>query len=49
MGSADQHRGSGGAEARSPGSVPRLVFGDDGSADADVVWLWINNHSWPGW
>lgn len=27
----------------------RLVFGDDGSAAADVVWLWINNHRWPGW
>lgn len=26
-----------------------LVFGDDGSAAADVVWLWINNHSWPDW
>ncbi|GAA1448720.1 hypothetical protein GCM10009641_77310 [Mycobacterium cookii] len=29
--------------------APRLVFGDDGSAAADVVWLWINNHHWPGW
>ena len=29
--------------------VPQLVFGDDGSAAADVVWLWINNHRWPGW
>lgn len=29
--------------------APRLVFGDDGSAAADVVWLWVNNHSWPGW
>lgn len=28
---------------------PRLVFGDDGSAAADLVWLWINNHRWPGW
>src|SRR4029078_7056260 len=26
-----------------------LCFGDDGSAAADVVWLWINNHQWPGW
>lgn len=26
-----------------------LVFGDDGSASADVAWLWINSHSWPGW
>ena len=29
--------------------APQLVFGDDGSAAADVVWLWINNHHWPGW
>lgn len=27
----------------------RLVFGDDGSAASDVVWLWVNNHHWPGW
>lgn len=27
----------------------RLVFGDDGSPAADVAWLWINNHVWPGW
>lgn len=27
----------------------RLVFGDDGSASADAVWLWINSHAWPGW
>lgn len=27
----------------------RLVFGDDGSPGADVAWLWVNNHSWPGW
>lgn len=26
-----------------------LVFGDDGSVGADVAWLWINNHVWPGW
>lgn len=26
-----------------------LVFGDDGSVGADVAWLWINNHQWPGW
>lgn len=26
-----------------------LVFGDDGSPGADVAWLWINNHAWPGW
>lgn len=30
-------------------TAPQLVFGDDGSAAADVVWLWINNHQWPGW
>lgn len=30
-------------------SSHRLVFGDDGSPDADVAWLWINNHPWPGW
>src|SRR5207342_301857 len=29
--------------------APQLVFGDDGSAAADVVWLWVNNHRWPGW
>jgi nucleotide-binding universal stress UspA family protein len=27
----------------------QLVFGDDGSAAAEVVWLWINSHRWPGW
>ena len=27
----------------------RLVFGDDQSQAADVAWLWINSHSWPGW
>lgn len=26
-----------------------LVFGDDGSAGADVAWLWINNQPWPHW
>ena len=29
--------------------VSQLVFGDDGSPAADVVWLWVNNHRWPGW
>lgn len=33
----------------SAATAPRLVFGDDGSAAADVVWLWVNNHRWPGW
>lgn len=27
----------------------RLLFGDDGSANADAAWLWINSHEWPGW
>lgn len=27
----------------------RLVFGDDGSAAADLVWSWIGAHAWPGW
>jgi nucleotide-binding universal stress UspA family protein len=27
----------------------RVVFGDDDSPSADVVWLWLNNHRWPGW
>lgn len=27
----------------------RVVFGDDGSAGADVAWLWINEQRWPGW
>jgi nucleotide-binding universal stress UspA family protein len=27
----------------------RLVFGDDGSEAADIAWLWINEHAWPGW
>lgn len=26
-----------------------LVFGDDSSPAADVAWLFINNHRWPGW
>ncbi len=26
-----------------------LRFGDDGSRAADVAWLWINSHRWPGW
>ncbi len=31
------------------GSHPTLTFGDDGSPAADVCWLWINSHTWPGW
>lgn len=30
-------------------SGPTLAFGDDGSPAADVCWLWINSHTWPGW
>ncbi len=26
-----------------------VVFGDDGSSSADVAWLWLTNHAWPGW
>ena len=26
-----------------------LVFGDDGSREADVAWLFVNSHVWPGW
>lgn len=29
--------------------VRRLVFGDDASPGADVAWLWIVSHAWPGW
>jgi nucleotide-binding universal stress UspA family protein len=29
--------------------APRLGVGDDGSLAADRVWLWVNNHHWPGW
>ena len=28
---------------------PQLVFGDDGSGAADIVWAWISAHTWPGW
>lgn len=28
---------------------PQLVVGDDGSTMSDLVWLWVNNHQWPGW
>ncbi len=24
-----------------------MVFGDDGSTEADFVRLWINSHRWP--
>jgi len=26
-----------------------MVFGDDSSPSADVAWLWVNCHGWPGW
>ncbi|MFZ4812596.1 MAG: universal stress protein [Ilumatobacteraceae bacterium] len=26
-----------------------LVLGDDASIAADLAWLWINCHEWPGW
>jgi nucleotide-binding universal stress UspA family protein len=28
---------------------PRLVFGDDASAAADLAWDWITQQPWPGW
>jgi nucleotide-binding universal stress UspA family protein len=31
------------------GAPPGLTFADDGSSGADVAWLWVNNHVWPGW
>jgi nucleotide-binding universal stress UspA family protein len=30
-------------------TVHTLVFGDDGSREADVAWLFVNSHAWPGW
>ena len=27
----------------------RIVFGDDGSDNADAAWRWLNRHAWPGW
>ncbi len=49
MGSVDQHREQAVSPVESARTAPRLVVGDDGSAAADVVWLWVNNHRWPGW
>lgn len=48
MSSADQDRERL-ASSREAAARPRLVVGDDGSAAADVIWLWVNNHRWPGW
>lgn len=31
------------------GPVARMVFGDDQSQSADVAWLWVSCHEWPGW
>lgn len=28
---------------------PLVIVGDDGSADADVAWLWVISHAWTGW
>lgn len=28
---------------------PRIAFGDDRSAGADVAWRWITAQRWPGW
>jgi nucleotide-binding universal stress UspA family protein len=30
-------------------NVKTVVFGDDSSPSADVAWLMMNNHEWPGW
>jgi nucleotide-binding universal stress UspA family protein len=30
-------------------TAPVLVFGDDGSPAADIGWLFVNSHRWPGW
>lgn len=49
MSSTDRDRERPVSPLESVRAVPRLVVGDDGSAAADVVWLWVNNHRWPGW
>ena len=49
MSSADQDREQLTSPLESARTSPRLVVGDDGSPAADVVWLWVNNHRWPGW
>jgi nucleotide-binding universal stress UspA family protein len=30
-------------------TIGTIVFGDDDSPSADLAWLWINCHTWPGW
>ena len=49
MTTADQDREQLASTLEPIRTAPRLVVGDDGSAAADVVWLWVNNHRWPGW
>lgn len=49
MSSTDQPRVQPGSPPEPARTTSRLVVGDDGSAAADVVWLWVNNHHWPGW
>lgn len=29
--------------------TPTITFGDDHSVAADLAWLWITCHDWPGW
>lgn len=31
------------------GAAHRLTLADDGSAAADVAWLWVNCHDWDAW
>lgn len=49
MGSRSQDQAQAPSAPGSAPTAPRLVVGDDGSSAADVVWLWVNNHHWPGW
>lgn len=49
MSSVDQDRERAVSPMGSASHASRLVVGDDGSPAADVVWLWVNNHRWPGW
>jgi nucleotide-binding universal stress UspA family protein len=37
------------AQVPPAGQEHLLVVGDDGSPGADVAWLWVCNHRWPGW
>lgn len=49
MNTADHDNGKPSSRPKSARTAPRLVVGDDGSPAADVVWLWVTNHRWPGW